>query len=168
MAELAAVRRCLSQYRYMAPATVRNIIGDSGELYLGVFPTSEARSIVETARGEGLEVVTADASFVSYLPQDRTTGCAWIIEDEAESQAVATSMLAAGIPVQDVEAYPEPGATLTGAAISVSCGGGHAPETDRQAREYLRTACRPAGDPFSTLHASCELSANGQPENSHE
>ncbi len=58
LAELAAVRRCLSQYRHMAPATVRNTIGDSGELYLGVFPTSEARSIVETARGEGLEVVT--------------------------------------------------------------------------------------------------------------
>jgi hypothetical protein len=88
----------------MAPAAVRETIGGRRELLLGVFPTSEARSIVEAVREEGLEVVTADESFVSYLPEDRTDGCLWVIEDGAESQAVAKSMLAAGIPVQDEEA----------------------------------------------------------------
>ena len=104
LAELVAVRRCLPQFRYMPPAAVRETIGDSGELSLGVFPTLEGISIVEAARVEGLEVVTAGASSVSYLPEDRTDGCLWVIEDEAESQAVAKSMLAAGIPVQDEEA----------------------------------------------------------------
>jgi hypothetical protein len=104
LAELVAVRHCLPQFRYLAPAAVQETIGDRGELSLGVLPTSEANSIVEGAREEGLEVVTADASFVSYLPEDRTDGCVWVIEDEAQSQAVAKSMLAAGIPVQDEEA----------------------------------------------------------------
>ncbi len=104
LTELVAVRRCLPQFRYMAPAAVRETIGDRRELLLGVFPTLEARSIVEAVREEGLEVVTADESFVSYLPEDRTDGCLWVIEDGAESQEVAKSMLAAGIPVQDEEA----------------------------------------------------------------
>jgi hypothetical protein len=49
-------------------------------------------------------VVAESASFVSYLPYDRTTGCAWLIEDDAEATAIAQAMLAAGVPVQDVEA----------------------------------------------------------------
>ena len=104
LAELAGVRRSLPQFRDMAPSVVREAVGDTGTLPLGVMPTPEARKLIDAARSEGLEVVAESASFVSYLPQDRTTGCALIIEDDAESEAVAQSMLAAGIPVQDVEA----------------------------------------------------------------
>jgi hypothetical protein len=37
------------------------------------------------------------------LPVDRTTGCAWLIEDAAEARSVAEAMIAAGVPVQAVE-----------------------------------------------------------------
>jgi hypothetical protein len=51
-----------------------------------------------------LEVVAESASFVSYLPYDRTTGRAWLIEDNAKATAIAQAMLREGVPVQDIEA----------------------------------------------------------------
>lgn len=104
VAELASIRRCLPQFRHMPPASVRAAIGGSGTLPLGEMPTPEARRLIEAARAEQLQVAAEDASFVSYLPLDRTTGCALVIEDDEESAAVAQEMLAAGVPVQPIEA----------------------------------------------------------------
>jgi hypothetical protein len=102
--ELAALRRCLPQFREVAPAALRGQIGESRDLSLGVMPTPEARSVIEAAQAQGLEVVAESASFVSYLPYDRTTGCVWLIEDGGEAAAVAQAMLQEGVPVQDIEA----------------------------------------------------------------
>jgi hypothetical protein len=60
--------------------------------------------LIESATAEGLDVVAESASFTSYLPYDKTTGCAWLIENDAECQAVAEAMIAAGVPVRDVQA----------------------------------------------------------------
>jgi hypothetical protein len=51
VAELAALRRCLPQFRHTAPATVRAMIGDSRVFELGVLPTPEARRLIERAQG---------------------------------------------------------------------------------------------------------------------
>jgi hypothetical protein len=102
--ELLALRRCLPQFRDVAPATLRSRIGDSRQLSLGEMPTPEARSVIEAVQAQGLEVVAESESFVSYLPYDRTTGCAWLIEDDAEAAAVAQAMLQEGVPIQDIEA----------------------------------------------------------------
>src|SRR5579871_6824929 len=91
--ELVALRRCFSQFRDVPPATLRSRIGDCRQLSLGELPTPEARSLIEAARREGLDVIAESTSFVSYLPFDRTTGCAWLIEDDAEAAAVARAML---------------------------------------------------------------------------
>jgi hypothetical protein len=88
----------------MAPAAVRAAIGESGDLSLGDYPSPMARLVIDAAEAQGLQVVAERASFVSYLPFDRTTGCAWMIEDGAEAAAVAEAMLAAGVPVREVEA----------------------------------------------------------------
>src|SRR4051812_39916329 len=102
--EMVAVRRCLPQLRDVVPATLRSQIGDSQQLSLGEMPTPEARGVIEAAQAQGLDVVAESASFVSYLPYDRTTGCAWLIEDDAEAAAVARAILQDGMPVQDTEA----------------------------------------------------------------
>jgi hypothetical protein len=104
VAELIAVRRCLAQFRNWPPGALREAIRASGMLALGDLPTREARPLIESATAEGLEVVAENCSFVSYLPHDRTTGCAWLIEDDAESREVAEAMIALGVPVQPVEA----------------------------------------------------------------
>jgi hypothetical protein len=89
----------LLQFRHTAPAAVRGMIGHSGVLALGVLATPEARRLIERAQGEGLEVVAENASFVSYLPYDGTTGCAWLIEDDAEAAAIVQAMPAL-VPLQ--------------------------------------------------------------------
>jgi hypothetical protein len=104
LAELLAVRRCLPQYRNTPPAELRALIGRAGSLPLGEMATREARRLAEAAKATGLDVVAEDASFISYLPYDRTTRCGWLIEDEAEARSVAEAMIAAGVPIQEVEA----------------------------------------------------------------
>lgn len=104
LAELVSIRRCLPQFRNMKPAALREAIGDSGKLPLGAMPTPDARKIIEAAQINGLEVVAESASYISYLPQDRTTGTVLLIEDALEAEAVAQSMLAAGVPIQEVQA----------------------------------------------------------------
>lgn len=104
VAELAAVRRCSPQFQHLAPAAVRATIGESGLLQLGVLPSPEARELIRAAEAQGLRVIAECASCVSYLPHNLTTGSAWLIEDDAEAAEVARAMMAAGVPVRDVEA----------------------------------------------------------------
>jgi len=104
VAQLVALRRCLPQCRDAAPAALRAKIANSGTYSLGVLPSPEARQLIESLQKQGLEVVAESASFVSYLPIDCTTGCAWLIEDEADAVAVAHAMLEAGIRVESIEA----------------------------------------------------------------
>ena len=103
LAELAAVRRSLPQFRDSAPATLKEKIGDSGMLPLGAMPTVEARRLIEAVQSAGLQVVAESESFVGYLPQDRTAGSVLLIEDAAKSAEIMQAMMAAGIPVEDVE-----------------------------------------------------------------
>jgi len=64
----------------------------------------EARWLIEVAREAGLSVLAEKVSFISSLLYDQTTGCALLIEDDAEARRVAEAMIAAGVPVQAVEA----------------------------------------------------------------
>jgi hypothetical protein len=98
--ELAALRRCLPEFRHLPPAATRNRAGTSGRLELGELPGPEARRLVEDLQHAGLRTELRNTSCVSYLPLDRTTGAALIVEDEAESRRLAADMMRAGIPVE--------------------------------------------------------------------
>jgi hypothetical protein len=101
--ELGALRRCLPQFQNTPLLALREKIGEIAALQLGIMPTPEARVLIDAARKYGLHAIAESASRVSYLPLDCTTGCAWLIEDEDQSAAVAQAMLAAGVPVRDIE-----------------------------------------------------------------
>lgn len=103
VAELFALRRCLTQFRDTPPAELRAAIGNAGSLPLGEMETREARRLVEAVRAAGLDVVAENTSFISYVPYDRTTNSVWIIEDDAEARSVAEAMIASGVPVHYVE-----------------------------------------------------------------
>lgn len=104
VSELVALRRCLPQFRDTSPVELRASIGNTGLLDLGEMPTRQALQLIETMRKAGLRLISENVSFISYLPYDRTTGCAWLIENDAEARSVTEDMLAAGVPVQAVEA----------------------------------------------------------------
>jgi hypothetical protein len=101
---LIAVRRSLPPFQNTAPAELRAAIASAGSLLLGELPTREARRLIEAARDAGLNVLTENVSFIDYVPYDRTTGCALLIDDDAEARSVAEAMIAAGVPVEPVEA----------------------------------------------------------------
>ena len=102
--EMLALRKCLPQYRDVSPTDLRASITETDEIVLDEMPTGEARTLVERMKAEGLIIATENASFVSFVPFDRTTGHAWLIDDENEARAIAESMIAAGIPVVNVQA----------------------------------------------------------------
>ena len=82
--ELAALRGCRAEFR-LPLAAARNPAGTSGRLELGKLPGPEARRLSEDLQQAGLRVELRNTSRVSYLPLERTTGAALLIEDEGEA-----------------------------------------------------------------------------------
>jgi hypothetical protein len=100
--ELVAVRRIWEAYRAMPPSKIQeHIVGD--RLPLGVFSSIAARRFREAAAANGLRLQVEDWSTVSYLPFDKTTNMACLIEDDREAEEIAKQMIASGVPVIDAE-----------------------------------------------------------------
>src|SRR4051812_13013140 len=72
--ELVSLRRCLPDLRDMAPAALRAMIGECGKFSPGILESIEAIQFTKSAEKEGLHVVAEDASFIGYMPFDRTIG----------------------------------------------------------------------------------------------
>ena len=83
--ELAALRGCMAEFRQLPLAEARNRAGTNGRLELGEIPGPEARRLSEDLQQAGLRVELRNTSRVSYLPLERTTGAALLIEDEGEA-----------------------------------------------------------------------------------
>ncbi len=66
----------------------------------GELPGPEARRLLDELRRAGLRAELRNTSGVSYLPLDRTTGAALLVQDAAESRRVAEEMIQAGVPVE--------------------------------------------------------------------
>src|SRR6185503_7697293 len=80
--ELVALRQCLPSFKDIPPAAARAQGGSSGRLELGELPGPEARRLQSKLQRAGVRSEVRVTSTVSYMPLDRTTGLAWLIEDE--------------------------------------------------------------------------------------
>ena len=101
--ELVALRRCLPAFREVSPADARTrAAGARGRLELGELAGPEARRLLDELRRAGLRSELRNTSSVSYLPLDRTTGSALLVEDHTEAQRLAEQMIRAGVPVEHV------------------------------------------------------------------
>ncbi len=101
--ELLAVRRCLPQFSHDSPAKIRTLIIEAGGLFLDEMLSSDAVRVMEGIKGQGLNISVESRSFASYLPIDRTTGSALLIEDEFKKCRVVEEMIAAGVPIENNE-----------------------------------------------------------------
>jgi len=99
--ELMALRQCLPSFKDIPPAAARAQAGSSGQLELGELPGPEARRLQSKLQRVGVRSEVRVTSRVSYTPLDRTTGLAWLIEDEADAARIAVQMIQAGVPVED-------------------------------------------------------------------
>ncbi len=101
VSELLAIRRLLEQQRHVPPAELRSMIKDTGELDLGNIAPARATEVVNRANDLGLHIIATDASVTSYLPINRTTKDAMLIDDDELNERVVQEMLKRGVPVID-------------------------------------------------------------------
>jgi hypothetical protein len=97
--ELMALRKSLPEFGDLSPAAARERARAIGRVALEEMWGPEARRLAVRLQHAGLRTEIRNTSYISYLPIDRTTGAALLIEDEAESRRVTDEMLRAGIPV---------------------------------------------------------------------
>jgi hypothetical protein len=71
----------------------------ASEIDAGVMATRQARRIAEECEKVGLKVDLQNESYSSYLPVNRATQHACIIEDDALLQRVCKRMIEHGIPI---------------------------------------------------------------------
>ena len=101
--ELAALRRCLPDFRDLPPAEALARAGTAGRMELPDLPGQDARRLAENLRQAGLKSVLRNTSAMSYLFMDETTGHALLVEDEHEAERLAREMMAAGVRVERIE-----------------------------------------------------------------
>ncbi len=99
--ELLAIRKLLEQHRHVPPTELRSMIEDTGEWDLGCFAAARATEVINRANDLGLHIPATDASVTSYLPINRTTKDAMLIDDDELNEKVVQEMLKRGVPVID-------------------------------------------------------------------
>jgi anti-sigma-K factor RskA len=100
--ELAHARKLRPEFSNEPPKTFRRRILN-GRLDLGVLPAVEARATAALASALGLTLEPKATTQTVYLFKDRAASAVLIVEDQEESERVASEMLAAGVPMVDVE-----------------------------------------------------------------
>jgi hypothetical protein len=100
--ELKRVRSLLPELSNATPVDLRQRIRD-GRLELGVRPALEARAIISRAQSLGLRADSTTCLRTSYVFENRTTGAVLLVEDDAQAAQLANEMIAAGVPVREVE-----------------------------------------------------------------
>ncbi len=101
VSELSAIRKLLEHHRHVPPAELRSMIEDTGELDLGCIAPARATKVLDRANDLGLHITATDASVTSYLPINRTTKDALLIDDDELNETVVQEMLKRGVPVID-------------------------------------------------------------------
>jgi hypothetical protein len=103
MDELRRARKLRLEFSNESPATFRRRI-DNGRLDLGVAPREEGRALVTLAASLGLVVEHKATARTVYLFKTQSGPPGYlVVEDDADAERLATAMIAAGVPVVDVE-----------------------------------------------------------------
>jgi hypothetical protein len=101
--EIAAIRKLIPIYRNTPVIEVKSLLSHQKEIDLGVLSWSETNRMIEYSRELDLEVIAVDSSHTSYLPINRSTNQALLIEDNALANRIIEKMLKLGVPVVDFE-----------------------------------------------------------------
>lgn len=100
--ELTQARKLRPEFSNEPPTAFRRRIAN-GRLDLGVLPAAEGRAVATFASTLGLTVETRATAQTVYLFKDRAASAVLLVEDQEESERIASEMLAAGVPMVDVE-----------------------------------------------------------------
>jgi sulfur transfer complex TusBCD TusB component (DsrH family) len=101
MKEIAAVRKLITAYQNIPAIEVKSLLSNRKEIDLGILSSMEANRIKKRAVELNLTIIAVDSSYTSYLPINRTTNHAFLIEDDALARRVTAKMLKFGVPIID-------------------------------------------------------------------
>ena len=101
--ELAAIRSISEKHRHARPTQLKDEVVE-GKFLLGVFGSIECQRIRREAATLGLKLDLTDISSDGFLPEDKTAGLVWLIEDDSKAKRVAQEMTDAGVPIEITEA----------------------------------------------------------------
>jgi hypothetical protein len=100
---LRRVRRAFSELRDASPLELRSRIAPDGRPVIGERSGMELHAILERARAESLELDVTDTSRPSLSAIDRAAKSIWLICDDELGRITCEAMIAAGVPVIQVE-----------------------------------------------------------------
>lgn len=99
--EIAALRKLITAYQNIPVIDVKSLLSNRKEIDLGLFSSIETNRIKERAVELNLTIIAVDSSYTSYLPINRTTNHALLIEDNSLARRVTAKMLEFGVPIID-------------------------------------------------------------------
>lgn len=100
--ELKLVRRLVPEFSNGPPGQFRQRIRDD-RLDLGVLSALEARATITRAAALGLRIDSTASTRTTYVFEDRTVAAVHVVEDDDQAAQLASEMIAAGVPVREVE-----------------------------------------------------------------
>jgi predicted transcriptional regulator len=101
MKEIAAVRKLITAYQNIPAIEIKSLLSNRKEIDLGILSSMETNRIKKHAIELNLTIIAVDSSYTSYLPINRTTNHALLIEDDTLARRVTAKMLEFGIPIID-------------------------------------------------------------------
>lgn len=101
--EIQALRRVVPEFTALPAQQAVLQLRGRWRIDLGEMESREARRLIKRLRDCGLRVEEQTLDRSGYLPFNEVSKMALLIEDEAESRAVAAEALRQGIPVRHVE-----------------------------------------------------------------
>ncbi len=98
--QLIALRRALPEYRNTPPAQVKALLAaNGGKLNLGVLGGIEAWAVYERLSANHISASLEDESGTHYLPFDRTSQTAMLIEDWGSPDEIIQEMINDGVTI---------------------------------------------------------------------
>lgn len=105
LSELVALRQCIPGLASLSPGKLRAEVGNSPTYELRNVGAVDASKTEGSLRAAGFEVDIAVHVSVGYLPYDKTSKVAWLIEDDSKARMICDEMLASGVPVIERDSF---------------------------------------------------------------
>ena len=103
VAEVQALRKCLSQYRDKPATEVLGALRGVASLNVGEHESAEARKLCVQLQTEGLHVLQSGKQQVHDIMFNELTQRGAVIEDDQTARQVVETAIAKGAPIRHVE-----------------------------------------------------------------
>jgi hypothetical protein len=99
MKEIFDIRKLSKEFREISIVKIKSKIGNNGKAFIGKFGSIEANRIINRAKELNLTLGVIEECIITYLPVNKESKNALIIEDDELANNITKRMLDEGIPI---------------------------------------------------------------------